>query len=58
MAQTQEKLSEISCAPECGFIVRSHDKEEAINLAKMHVDQKHPGMKVSRDDLKAKIKSI
>lgn len=54
---TQE-LTEISCAPECGFSVRSHDEEEAITLAKEHVDSKHPGMKLTREDLKAREKKI
>ena len=58
MTPTKEKLNEISCAPECGFMVRSHDKDEVVNLAKQHIDLKHPGMKVSRDDLKAKARSI
>jgi predicted small metal-binding protein len=58
MNKVQEKLNEISCAPECGFVVRSHDKDEVVNLAKLHIDQKHPGMKVSREDLRAKAKSI
>lgn len=58
MDQAKEKLSEISCAPECGFVVRSHDKDEVVNLAQQHIEKKHPGMKVSREDLKAKAKSI
>lgn len=58
MDRPQEKLNEISCAPECGFLVRSHDKEEVVSLAKQHVEQKHPGMKVTREKLKEMAKSI
>lgn len=58
MDQSQEKLKEISCAPECGFLVRSHDKEEVVSLAKQHVDQKHPGMKVTREKLSEMAKNV
>lgn len=58
MDQPQEKLKEISCAPECGFLVRSHDKEEVVTLAKQHVEQKHPGMKVTREKLNAMAKNV
>ena len=50
MGQAQETLKEISCAPECGFLVRSH-KEEVVSLAKQHVEQKHPSMNVTREKL-------
>lgn len=58
MDKAQEKLSEISCDPSCGFTVRSHDKEEVINLAKQHVEKKHPGMKVTREQLSAMAKTV
>lgn len=58
MDQSKEKLKEISCAPECGFLVRSHDKEEVVALAKQHVDQKHPGMKVTREKLSEMAKNV
>ena len=51
MGQAQETLKEISCAPECGFLVRSHDKDEVVTLAKEHIDQKHPSMNISREKL-------
>lgn len=58
MDKPQETLKEISCAPECGFLVRSHDKEEVVSLAKQHVEQKHPGMKMSREKLSEMAKSV
>lgn len=58
MERSQEQLTEISCAPECGFLVRSHDKEEVVSLAKQHVDQKHPGMKVTREKLNEMAKNV
>ncbi len=51
-------LHEISCTPECGFMVMSHDEEEVIELARQHVESKHPGMTLSRDDLRAKARSL
>lgn len=58
MERSQEKLKEISCAPECGFLVRSHDKDEVVSLAKQHVEQKHPGMKVTREKLNEMTRSV
>lgn len=58
MDQPQEKLKEISCTPECGFLVRSHDAEEVVSLAKQHVEQKHPGMKVTREKLSEMAKNV
>lgn len=58
MDQSQEQLKEISCAPECGFLVRSHDKEEVVALAKQHVEQKHPDMKVTQEKLSAMARNV
>ncbi len=58
MERSQEKLNEISCAPECGFLVRSHDKNEVVSLAQQHVEQKHPGMKMTREKLNEMAKSV
>ena len=58
MDQSQEKLKEISCDPACGFLVRSHDKEEVVSLAKQHVEQKHPGMKVTREKLSEMARNV
>lgn len=55
---TPETLNEIACSPECGFVVRSHDKDEVVTLAKQHVDKKHPGLKLSINDLRAKAKKV
>ena len=58
MGQAQEPLKEISCSPECGFLVRSHDKDEVVALAKKHVDEKHPSMKISREKLSEMARSV
>ncbi len=58
MDKPQEALTEISCPPDCGFTVRSHDKEEVISLAKQHVEKKHPGKKVTTDQLRSMAKKV
>jgi predicted small metal-binding protein len=34
-------LKKIDCAPECGFMVRSHDENEIVNLALTHLSNIH-----------------
>ncbi len=52
-----KNLKSISCDPICGFMVRSHNEKEILNLASTHVKKMHPQMKVSEADLKKMIKS-
>ncbi len=51
------KLYSISCDPKCGFMVRSHDEEEALHLAMEHSSNKHKELNVTMDQLKAMVKS-
>ena len=53
----KEKLYKIECDPVCGFLLRSHDKEEILNLTKKHADTKHKEMKITSDQIKTMIKS-
>jgi predicted small metal-binding protein len=53
-----DNLKRISCAPECGFMVQSHDEKEVVNLAMTHVHKAHPSMKVSDKDLKSRMTTI
>lgn len=36
-----DKLLMISCSPECGFKIQSHDEEEVMAVAKAHISEKH-----------------
>jgi len=36
-----ENLKKIECEPMCGFMVRSHDENELVNLALSHVSNIH-----------------
>jgi predicted small metal-binding protein len=49
------QLKKRECDTECGFMVRSHDEKELVEVASQHVKKIH-NMAVSEKDLKAKIK--
>ena len=34
-------LKKIECEPSCGFMVRSHDEKELIDLTKQHAKKLH-----------------
>jgi len=51
-----EELKSISCDPVCGFMVRSHDERELIDIAKAHAKKAHK-MNTSDKELKAMVKS-
>jgi len=44
-------LKKIECDPKCGFMVRSHDEREVINIAMEHAKKSH-GMDVTEKDAK------
>jgi len=51
----EEELKSISCDPMCGFMVKSHDEMELMEIARKHTKDKHD-MDVSDEDLKSKMK--
>jgi predicted small metal-binding protein len=48
-------LEKIECDPGCGFMVRSHDEKELIDLTKLHVKTQH-NQEVTDDSLRGMIK--
>ena len=36
-----DKMYQITCTPECGFMVRSHDREEVKKIGKEHGKTAH-----------------
>lgn len=52
----KHELKSVSCAPECGFKIRSHDEKELISLVQMHAKNAH-NMSMSEQDVKAKMKT-
>ena len=51
-----EKMYSISCDAECGFMVKSHDKNEVMEITRKHAKEVHK-MDVSDKDLEEKIKT-
>ena len=49
------KLKKIECDPKCGFMVRSHDEKELIEIATAHAKKAHK-MNVSEKEIKAMMK--
>ncbi|MDA8172990.1 MAG: DUF1059 domain-containing protein [Nitrospiraceae bacterium] len=53
----QQQLKQIDCGPECGFLIRSHDEKEIIELTKKHVKQHH-GMDMTDQEIKKDIETV
>jgi predicted small metal-binding protein len=51
-----EKLKKIECDPKCGFMIRSHDEKEIIEIALSHANKVHK-MKLNEKDIKKMMKS-
>ena len=49
-------LKTIECDPKCGFMVRSHDEKEVMNVAKVHAKKSH-NMDATENDLKKMLKT-
>jgi predicted small metal-binding protein len=41
MSNMKGDLKKIECAPKCGFMVRSHDEKEIVELAIQHAKKSH-----------------
>jgi len=50
-----EKLKKIKCDPKCGFLVRSHDEKEIIEIATQHAKKSH-NMAITEKDVKGMLK--
>jgi predicted small metal-binding protein len=44
-------IKKITCDPECGFAVQSHDEPEVLRMASEHVEKVH-GKKVPEKELR------
>ncbi|MBI5676371.1 MAG: DUF1059 domain-containing protein [Nitrospirae bacterium] len=51
------ELKKIECDPMCGFMVRSHDEKELIEIGLEHAKKFHKEIKVNENDLKGMIKA-
>ena len=48
-------LKQVECDPKCGFLIRSHDEKEIIELAIQHAKKFHK-MTITEKDVKAMVK--
>ena len=51
-----QKLKVVECDPICGFMVRSHNEKEVLDLAMQHVKKAHSEMNLSMADVKKQMK--
>lgn len=52
-----QELKQIKCDDMCGFMVRSHDEKEMLEIARNHVKNVHK-MTVTEADLKGRITTV
>ncbi|MBI5102108.1 MAG: DUF1059 domain-containing protein [Nitrospirae bacterium] len=50
-----EKLKKVECDPKCGFMVRSHDEKEIVDITTAHAKKSH-NMTVTEADVKKMMK--
>jgi len=53
----KEDLKQISCDPECGFQIRSHEEKEVLKIAHEHVKEVHH-KDVPVNEMKAMMTSV
>ena len=51
------ELKSVSCDPQCGFMVQSHDEKELTDIVIAHAKEAH-NMDVTANDVKAKMKPV
>jgi len=52
-----EELKLIQCDDKCGFLLRSHDEKEVVELARVHMKNKH-NMTLSDAEIRAKLTTV
>jgi len=51
-----QKMKSVECDPACGFMIRSHDEKEMIEIVKAHAKKAH-NMTITAKDVQGKMKS-
>jgi predicted small metal-binding protein len=51
-----EKLKKIECDPKCGFMVRSHDEKEIVEITTQHAKKSH-NMTITEKDVRDMLKT-
>ena len=52
------ELKKISCDPMCGFAVQSHEENEVVEMAKLHVEKVHPDANYTDDQIRSMMKKV
>ena len=52
-----QELKQIQCDDQCGFMVRSHDEKEVLDIARNHVKTAHK-MNLTDADLRNKMTTV
>jgi predicted small metal-binding protein len=50
-----EKLKKVECDPKCGFLVRSHDEKEIVEITTLHAKNSH-NMVITEKDVRGMLK--
>lgn len=53
-----DELKQISCSPECGFLVRSYNEDEIIDMAFDHMKHVHKDRIITKNDIKEDIEIV
>jgi len=56
MAEKLMKLQKVECEPMCGFMVKSHDEKEILEIVKQHARKAH-NKKMEDKDVRALMKT-
>lgn len=55
-SEAKAELKSVSCAPECGFMVRSHDEAEVSSIVIAHAKSRH-NKELTEKDVKGMMKT-
>jgi len=50
-----EKLKQVECDPKCGFLIRSHNEKEIVEIAIEHAKKEH-SMIIKEKDVRTMLK--
>ncbi len=56
VVRTVDAMYSVSCDPTCGFLVRTHDRDEAVDLALEHATNKHAELNPTREMMEGMLK--
>ncbi len=57
MIDMSGKFKLVQCEDPCGFMVKSHDEKELVDIVRQHANRAH-GLTISEKDVRDKMKSV